>query len=244
MSNIAETPGRIHSVETFGALDGPGIRYVVFLQGCLLRCAYCHNPDTWDKCDGTSTTAGEVVEKILPYRNFIQSGGITLSGGEPLMQPEFAAAILRLCKEQGFHTAVDTCGAVPMEKCREALEMADMLLLDIKALDTEECQKLTGMGNENALRLLKWCEEIKKPVWIRHVCVPGLTLKTEKLQILADFLSAFSCVEKVELLPFHKMGAYKWEALKVPFTLANTPEPTVTEMENAQAIFRKAGLPL
>lgn len=244
MSTVTEIPGRIHSVETFGALDGPGIRYVVFLQGCLLRCAYCHNPDTWDKCDGTSTTAGEVVEKILPYRNFIRSGGVTLSGGEPLVQPDFTAAILRLCKEQGFHTAVDTCGAVPMEKCQEALELADMLLLDIKALDSEECKSLTGMGNENALRLLNWCEEVKKPIWIRHVCVPGLTFQTDKLQKLADFLSPFSCIEKVELLPFHKMGAYKWDALKIPFTLADIPEPTAAEMEKAQAIFRKAGLPI
>ena len=244
MSTVTEIPGRIHSVETFGALDGPGIRYVVFLQGCLLRCAYCHNPDTWDKCDGTSTTAGEVVEKILPYRNFIRSGGVTLSGGEPLVQPDFTAAILRLCKEQGFHTAVDTCGAVPMEKCQEALELADMLLLDIKALDSEECKSLTGMGNENALRLLNWCEEVKKPIWIRHVCVPGLTFQTDKLQKLADFLSPFSCIEKVELLPFHKMGAYKWDALKIPFTLADIPEPTAAEMEKAQAIIRKAGLPI
>jgi len=244
MSTVTEIPGCIHSVETFGALDGPGIRYVVFLQGCLLRCAYCHNPDTWDKCDGTSTTAGEVVEKILPYRNFIRSGGVTLSGGEPLVQPDFTAAILRLCKEQGFHTAVDTCGAVPMEKCQEALELADMLLLDIKALDSEECKSLTGMGNENALRLLNWCEEVKKPIWIRHVCVPGLTLQTAKLQKLADFLSPFSCIEKVELMPFHKMGTYKWDALKIPFTLADIPEPTAAEMEKAHAIFRKAGLPI
>ncbi len=244
MSSISDIAGRIHSVETFGALDGPGIRYVVFLQGCLLRCAYCHNPDTWDGCDGTSTTAGEVVEKILPFRNFIQSGGVTLSGGEPLVQPEFAAAILRLCKEQGFHTAVDTCGAVPMEKCREALELADMLLLDIKALDSEECKALTGMGNENALRLLNWCEEVQKPVWIRHVCVPGITLEPQKLEKLSDFLTGFSCIQKIELLPFHKMGAYKWEALKVPFTLADTPEPTAAQMEEARSIFLSRNLPL
>lgn len=244
MSSISEIAGRIHSVETFGALDGPGIRYVVFLQGCLLRCAYCHNPDTWEVCDGTSTTAGEVVEKILPFRNFIQSGGVTLSGGEPFLQPEFAAAILKLCKEQGFHTAVDTCGAVPMEKCREALDLADMLLLDIKALDPEECKTLTGMDNENALGLLRWCEEVQKPVWIRHVCVPGITLQGEKLEKLADFLTGFSCVQKVELLPFHKMGAYKWEALNVPFTLADTPEPTADEMEKARAIFLARNLPL
>lgn len=244
MPSISDTPGRIHSVETFGALDGPGIRYVVFLQGCLLRCAYCHNPDTWDGCDGTATTAGEVVEKILPFRNFIQSGGVTLSGGEPLVQPEFAAALLRLCKEQGFHTALDTCGAVPMEKCREALTLADMLLLDIKALDPEECESLTGMDNQNALKLLSWCEEVQKPVWIRHVCVPGITLIPEKLEKLADFLKGFSCVKKVELLPFHKMGAYKWEVLKVPFSLADTPEPTAAQMEEARSIFLARNLPL
>ncbi len=244
MSSVSDIGGRIHSVETFGALDGPGIRYIVFFQGCLLRCAYCHNPDTWDCGDGTSTTAGEVVKKIIPFRNFIRSGGVTLSGGEPLLQPEFAAAVLKLCKEQGFHTAVDTCGAVPMEKCREALELADMLLLDIKALDTEECNKLTGMGNENAISLLRWCEEVKKPVWIRHVCVPGITLDEGKLKKLASFLRDFSCIEKVELLPFHKMGAYKWEALQIPFSLADTPEPSIEEMSRARAIFEDAGLPL
>lgn len=244
MSNIAEITGRIHSVESFGALDGPGIRYVVFLQGCLLRCAYCHNPDTWDCTDGTSTTAGEVVEKILPFRNFIRSGGVTLSGGEPLMQPEFAAAILRLCKEQGFHTAVDTSGAVPMEKCREALELAYLLLLDIKAFDSEECKNLTGMGNENALRLLQWCEEVKKPVWIRHVCVPGITLDAQKLEKLANFLSQFSCIEKIELLPFHKMGVYKWETLGIPFTLSQVSEPNANEMKSAADIFTRAGCPV
>lgn len=244
MSNIAEIIGRIHSVESFGALDGPGIRYVVFLQGCLLRCAYCHNPDTWDCTDGTSTTAGEVVEKILPFRNFIRSGGVTLSGGEPLMQPEFAAAILRLCKEQGFHTAVDTSGAVPMEKCREALELADLLLLDIKAFDSEECKNLTGMGNENAFQLLQWCEKAKKPIWIRHVCVPGITLDAQKLEKLANFLSQFSCIEKIELLPFHKMGVYKWETLGIPFTLSQVPEPNANEMKKAADIFTRAGCPV
>ena len=121
---------------------------------------------------------------------------MTLSGGEPLMQPEFAAAILRLCKEQGFHTAVDTSGAVPMEKCREALELADLLLLDIKALDPEDCRELTGMDNTNALRLLQWCEEVGKPVWIRHVCVPGVTLVEEKLKKLASYLTNFTCIKK------------------------------------------------
>lgn len=244
MSNIAETTGRIHSVESFGALDGPGIRYVVFLQGCLLRCAYCHNPDTWDCGDGTSTTAGEVVEKILPFRNFIRSGGVTLSGGEPLMQPEFAAAILQLCKEQGFHTAVDTSGAVPMEKCREALELADLLLLDIKALDPEDCRKLTGMDNTNALRLLQWCEEVGKPVWIRHVCVPGVTLVEEKLKKLASYLTNFTCIKKIELLPFHKMGAYKWETMQIPFEFGKVEEPTNEQMERSRNIFITFGLPI
>ena len=233
--------GRIHSIETFGSLDGPGIRYVVFLQGCPLRCLYCHNVDTWGYETGTVKSADEVVQDILRYRSFIASGGVTISGGEPLLQHEFTKEIIQKCHENGLHTAIDTSGAIPLKICRETIDAADMLLLDIKALSPELCKKLTGQDNKNALDILNHCESTGKPVWIRHVIVPGLTLDTELLNELADFLSQFKCIKKVELLPFHKMGEYKWNELKIEYSLHDTDEPTYSEVENAKKIFSERG---
>lgn len=240
---MRDTAGYIHSYESFGAVDGPGVRFVVFMQGCPLRCRYCHNPDTWHTADGKRVTAGEVFDEISQYRNFIK-GGVTLSGGEPLMQPEFAEAILTLCRKEGFHTAVDTSGAVPLSACKGALEAADLILLDIKDIDPADCETLTGQNNRNALALLRWCEEAKKPVWIRHVLVPGLTLKEEKLHALAQMLKRFSCIEKIELNPFHKMGEYKWDAADVPYTLKDTPVPDEASVLHAKEVFRSYELPL
>jgi pyruvate formate lyase activating enzyme len=234
--------GHIHSVETFGALDGPGIRYVVFLQGCLLRCAYCHNPDTWVPNIGKEITANALVQDIVRYKNFILTGGVTLSGGEPFLQPEFCCEVLRLCKENQLHTAVDTCGAVPLSACKPAVDLADMLLLDIKAIDDELCKQITGQSNQNAIELLNYCELTKKRVWIRHVMVPGFTLERTQLEKLADFLTAYSCVERVELLPFHKMGAFKWENLGIDFTLKDTPTPTQEQIRMAKEIFESRNI--
>lgn len=234
--------GRIHSVETFGALDGPGIRYVVFLQGCLLRCAYCHNPDTWTCGTGKEITADELVADILRYKNFIADGGVTLSGGEPLLQTEFCCEVLQLCKENKLHTALDTCGAVPLSECKPAVDLADMLLLDIKAIDSELCRKMTGQDNRNAIELLDYCEKTGKRAWIRHVMVPGFTLERTQLERLADFLTGYTCVERVDLLPFHKMGAYKWENLGIDFTLKDVPEPTRKEISMAKKIFKSRNI--
>lgn len=233
--------GRIHSIETFGSLDGPGIRYVVFLQGCPLRCLYCHNVDTWVCDSGTVKSADELVSDILRYRNFIATGGVTLSGGEPLLQHEFTTQVIKKCQENGLHTAIDTSGAIPLKICKEAIDTADLILLDIKALSPDLCKKITGQDNKNALDILRYREEIGKPVWIRHVIVPGLTLDTAKLQELADFLSQFRCITKVELLPFHKMGEYKWEEMNIEYSLKSTNEPTYTEIENAKKIFSERG---
>ena len=168
--------GRVHSFESFGTLDGPGVRFVVFLQGCPLRCRYCHNPDTWELGGGMEISSAEVVGKIESCRNFIRSGGVTLSGGEPLMQPEFARDILERCARAGFHTALDTAGSVPLERSRPVIDRADLLLLDIKALNPALCRELTGRDNRNTLATLDYCEETARPVWIRHVLVPGFTL--------------------------------------------------------------------
>lgn len=234
--------GRIHSVESFGTLDGPGIRYVLFLQGCPFRCLYCHNPDTWCGA-GTETDSAAVVRDILRYRSFL-SGGVTLSGGEPLAQPAFAAAILEGCRENGLHTALDTAGGVPLSVSRPALERADLLLLDVKAAEDGMFRRITGQGMENTLATLDECEWTGKPVWIRQVAVPGLTLEKGQLRALGELLRGYTVVERVELLPFHKMGEYKWKELGYGYTLDGVQPPSDGEMQAARALLREYGLPV
>ena len=180
------TTGYLHSLESFGAVDGPGIRFVVFLSGCPLRCLYCHNPDTWEQKQTLRMTPPQVMEKIRSERSFLLRGGVTLSGGEPLMQPAFCEELLTLCRQEGFHTAIDTSGSIPLTQSRHAIDLADMLLLDIKDIDPEDCRMLTGKTNENALATLDHCEQTGKEVWIRHVLVPGYTLNPDKLRRLAE----------------------------------------------------------
>lgn len=244
MSDLRSVSGRIHSIESFGAVDGPGVRFIVFFQGCPLRCLFCHNPDSWSFTEGKETTAGAMIDQIVDYRSFIQKGGVTLSGGEPLAQPAFCQALLALCKAEGLHTAVDTSGGVPLATAKPAIDKADMLLLDIKDFNSDDCKTLTGKTNENALAILNYCEENGKPIWIRHVCVPGYTLIPEKLERLAEYLSHYACVQKVELIPFHQMGMYKWDFVDAEYQLKDTPVPTEAEMEVAREIFRKHGLKL
>ena len=234
--------GRIHSVESFGALDGPGIRYVLFLQGCPLRCLFCHNPDSWHRDRGQEIGSVDVVRDILRYRHFIRRGGVTLSGGEPLMQAEFAASILEGCQENGLHTALDTSGAVALLACRQAVDRADLLLLDIKAAEDGLFRRLTGRGMDNTMELLNYCENVGKPVWIRHVLVPGLTLAAGPLDALGRLLKPYACIQRVELLPFHKMGEYKWRQLGEDYTLGDTPEPSPEEVEQAKRRLGAYGL--
>lgn len=236
--------GSLHSVETFGTLDGPGIRYVLFLQGCALRCLYCHNPDTWKMGAGKEVDSQEVVKEILTYKNFIRKGGVTLSGGEPLLQPEFALDVIQSCREHGIHTAVDTAGSVSLLRSAPVLDAADLILLDIKSLKDSQCISLTGKSNSNTLVTLDYCEQIGKPVWLRHVLVPGWTLEMSQLKELAEFLKPYQCIEKVELLPFHKMGEYKWKALKLQYQLGDITEPTEEELIQVKKLFAEAGLPV
>lgn len=231
--------GNIHSIETCGTLDGPGIRYVVFLQGCPLRCKYCHNPDTWAFNGGKQFTPDEVVEDILKYRSFIKRGGVTFSGGEPLLQAEFVLEVLKQCKKYGIHTAIDTSGCVPLQVCAGTLDYVDLVLLDIKHIDTNVCKILTGMGNENTLSMLDYLEEKKKDVWIRHVIVPGFTEDYMELEKMADFLSRYTVISKIELLPFHKMGEYKWKSLGFDYELLLTSEPTKESILKVKNIFKK-----
>lgn len=243
MNSLEQVAGRIHSTDSFGAVDGPGIRFVVFLQGCPLRCLYCHNPDSWNFKEGTLRTAGDLMDEILDYKSFIQKGGVTLSGGEPLMQPEFTYALLTLCKQNGLHTAVDTSGAIPLTRTKSCIDAASMLLLDIKDIDSIDCQTLTGQSNEHAKQTLLYCEQTKKDVWIRHVCVPEYTLKEEKLHRLGEYLRSFQCIKRVELIPFHQMGMYKWDYLDgVTYQLKDLQAPSQSEMEQAKEIIRSYGL--
>ena len=239
MTNVT---GRIHSVESFGALDGPGIRYVLFLQGCPLRCLFCHNPDSWRPDAGQEIGSVDVVQDILRYRHFIRRGGVTLSGGEPLMQPDFCASILERCREHSLHTALDTSGAVSLLHCRKAVDAADMLLLDIKAADDALFRRITGRGMDNTLEILNRCENTMKPVWIRHVLVPGLTLEREQLHRLGRLLKPYRCIERVELLPFHKLGEYKWESLQLGYTLGDTQPPEPEQVEEARFLLQGYGL--
>lgn len=239
MENVV---GRIHSVESFGALDGPGIRYVLFLQGCPLRCLFCHNPDSWHGENGKETNSVDIVRDILRYHNFIKNGGVTLSGGEPLAQPEFAASILQGCHEHGLHTALDTSGGVSLLLCQKAVDAADLLLLDIKAAEDALFRRLTGRGMDNTLELLSYCEQVKKPVWIRHVLVPGYTADAEHAHKLGRLLKNFTCIERVELLPFHKMGEYKWKALGEPYQLSATQPPETETVQMVKDILKSYGL--
>ena len=230
-------PGRIHSCESFGTLDGPGIRFVIFLQGCPLRCRYCHNPDTWRTDGGRLISSAELMKQIESCRNFLRNGGVTLSGGEPLMQPDFALDLLRRCRKTGFHTALDTAGSLPLERTRETIDAADLLLLDIKALEPELCRELTGQDNKNELATLEYCEQTGKEVWIRHVLLPGKTLSMDRLGKLAEYLKPFRCIRRVELLPYHKLGAFKWKELGLDDPLADVPVPTPDERNAAETLF-------
>lgn len=241
-AQLRSIQGQLHSHESLGTVDGPGIRQVFFLQGCPLRCLYCHNPDSVPTTGGERWTAGDVVDEAMKYSRFLKKGGVTLSGGEPLRQLDFVVAILKLLAEQGVHTAIDTSGCYPPAKVQEALDWASLILLDIKAAEEEVALRLTGAGVANAFATLDYCEAQQKPVWIRHVIVQGYTLDEKQLEPLARRLATYRCVERVELLPFHKMGEYKWEAMGRNYALQDTPATSQEQMKAVCAIFERQGL--
>lgn len=225
--------GRIHSLETFGTVDGPGIRFVAFLQGCPMRCAFCHNPDTW-RYDGPvqyELTAEELLEETLRYYSFIKNGGVTCSGGEPLVQAGFVGRYFELCHKNGLHTALDTSGAVfgdtgsgiPSRDVAFATDESDLVMLDVKTADTGLHKWYTGMTADNNLAFLDYLQSIGKPVWIRHVLVPGITDDRKHLSELADLLGRYDVIEKVELLPYHTMGVYKYREMGIPYRLEDVP---------------------
>lgn len=233
--------GYVHSLESFGSVDGPGVRYVIFLSGCAMRCQFCHNPDTWKMQSGTQYTADELLDKAMKYRAYWGSkGGITVSGGEPLLQIDFLIELFRKAKEAGIHTTLDTSGnpftrEEPFfDKFKELMKYTDLILLDIKQIDDEQHKILTGHSNQNILDMAKYLSDIGKPVWIRHVLVPERSDKDEYLERLHDFISGLSNVEKVEVLPYHTLGTFKWKELGMEYPLEGINPPTKERVENAK----------
>lgn len=233
--------GRIHSYESCGTVDGPGIRFLVFTQGCPLRCQYCHNPDTWNLNSGKEVTSDEVFNEIRKYKSYMKfsNGGVTISGGDPLLQIDFVKDILKKCKDENIHTAIDTSGHAPLDKIKGIIDYTDLFLLDIKAFDRDIFKEITGVYNDNTLKLAKYLSEINKPVWIRYVLVPGLSDNLEDINNLAKFISSLSNVERFEILPFHKMGEYKWEELDYEYKLKNTSSPSEKLLKKVKSIFEK-----
>lgn len=231
--------GKIHSFESFGAVDGPGIRFVVFFQGCALRCKYCHNRDTWAMNAGMEYTSLELISKISRYKNYftVSGGGVTLSGGEPLLQQDFLLELLPQLKKLGIHTAIDTSGNFPItEKIAKIIDLADLFLLDIKCINDDICKDLVGISNKLELEFAKYLSSINKPVWIRQVLVPGITDHEEDLLTLKDFLSTLQNIEKVEILAYHDLGRFKWENLGCNYELEDIPNATTEDVSRAKKI--------
>lgn len=240
--------GYIHSLETFGTVDGPGVRFVVFFQGCPMRCQYCHNPDTWKLEDGQEMSAEEIIRKYERNKSFYRTGGITATGGEPMMQMDFLLELFTLAKAKGIHTCIDTSGVMFSEnreseafgKIQKLMEVTDLVMLDIKHME-EGCHKeLTGHSNAHILAFAKYLDEIGKPMWIRHVVVPGITFVEKELMALGEFLKNVSNVEKLEVLPYHSLGKVKYENLGLEYALKDVLQLTKAEAKEAEGIIRKA----
>ena len=233
--------GHIHSTERFGAADGPGVRFIVFMQGCHMRCRYCHNPDTWKMDGGDEVTADEILKRALRFKPYWgKDGGITISGGEPLLQIDFVIELFKKAKELGINTCIDTAGnpftkEEPFfSKFEELMKYTDLLLLDLKEINPTRHKDLTGFDNSNIIEMAKYLSEINKPVWIRHVLVPEHSDFDEDLDALGDFIDTLSNVDRVEILPYHTLGKFKWENLGIPYTLESISPPSAERIENAK----------
>lgn len=239
----SETMLRVHSVESFGSVDGPGIRFVIFLKGCAMRCQYCHNPDTWDRAGGNLRSVDDVLSQALRYRSYWgEKGGITVSGGEALLQIQPLTELFHKAKDLGINTCLDT-SAQPFSRkdgrflAFEALmKYTDLVLLDIKHIDNDAHKRLTGWENENILDCARYLSDIHKPVWIRHVLVPGINDDDESLHRLRSFIDTLSNVERVEVLPYHDLGVYKWEQLGISYKLTDVKPPTEESVLHARKI--------
>lgn len=231
--------GHIHSIESFGTVDGPGVRLVVFLQGCPMRCQYCHNPDTWKMAGGTEMTVDEILRQYESSRNFYRGGGITATGGEPMMQLEFVTELFEAARKKDIHTCLDTSGVtfrrddkVLLSKIERLLKSTSLVMLDIKHIDNEKHKPLTGHSNNNILDFARYLDELEVPVWVRHVVVPGLTDQEEDLYRLGRFIGELTNVKALDVLPYHDMGKVKYESLGMEYPLKDVPP---TSKENAVA---------
>lgn len=238
--------GYIHSQETFGTVDGPGIRYVLFMQGCPFRCLYCHNPDTWQTNTGTAISVDEVIKNFNKNKAFYSNGGITVSGGEPLMQIDFVTELFRKAKSEGIHTCIDTSGATfnlenseELKKFDRLLENTDLVMLDIKQIRPDKHKILTGKSNEKVLAFAKYLDTKNVPVWIRHVIVPGYTDNEEDLFELGRFIGKLHNVKALDVIPYHTMGIHKYNQLGIPYRLENVPPATKEMVSEAKRVILK-----
>lgn len=237
------TKGYIHSIESCGTVDGPGLRYVIFLQGCPMRCLYCHNPDTWEPNIGEQQSVEEVLEGFYSNLPFYRHGGVTVTGGEPMMQMDFLIELFTKLKKDHIHTCIDTSGimfqpsnAVFMEKLEKLLQVTDLIMLDIKHINGEEHKKLTAHSNERILAFARYLDEQNIPIWVRHVIVPGITFYQEYLEQLGTFLGTLNNVKALDILPYHSMGKAKYDNLHMDYPLKDTPEPSKEDAEAAKRV--------
>lgn len=242
--------GYIHSIESFGTIDGPGIRFVVFFQGCPMRCKYCHNPDTWEINKGKSVSADELIMQFVKNKEFYSNGGITVTGGEPLLQIDFVLEFFELAKKQGIHTCIDTSGITfnpdnseQLPKFDRLMELTDLVMLDIKHIDNAEHKNLTGHSNTRILEFARYLNDKKIPVWIRHVLVPGVTDNKEYLSELGRFIGTLSNVKALDVLPYHTLGVNKYKKLGITYPLESVPQADNDSAKAARSIilesFRK-----
>lgn len=237
---------RYHSYETCGTVDGPGIRFILFLQGCLMRCQYCHNRDTWDVRKGETITLEALMKEVLTYRHYMKAsgGGVTASGGEAILQAEFVRDWFRACKKEGIHTCLDTNGFVRHHSAiiDEMLDETDLVLLDLKQLNNQIHKRLIGVSNHHTLAFAEHLQKRNIPTWIRYVVVPNYTDADEDIHLLGEFVATLKNVEKIDLLPYHKLGVHKWEVLGETYPLSHVNPPTKESLEHIKNILESYGL--
>lgn len=230
---------KVHSTDSFGTVDGPGIRFLIFLQGCSLKCKYCHNRDTWDTQGGQYQSLDSIFNKIIKYKEYIMpnGGGVTVSGGEPLLQPKFLIELFTKLKKENIHTCIDTSGMIPLtDEIKQVLSLTDLVLLDIKHIDPDKCKELVGFSNKLELEFAKYLSENGISMWIRQVIIPGVTNEVEDLLKLKEFLDSLKTVKKIELLPYHTLGKHKWKELGLKYDLENVPDATTDDINDAKKI--------
>lgn len=232
--------GRIHSFESLGAVDGPGIRFIIFMQGCHLKCKYCQNRDTWDLKGGIEYETDDVLDKILRYKNYITpNGGVTISGGEPLLQVDFLIELFEKLKKENIHTCIDTSGSVALtDKVKKLIDLTDLFLLDIKCINDDICKDLTGVSNKKELEFAKYLSDNNKKMWIRQVLIPQITDNENDLKELANYLKSLNGVEKFELLKYHDLGRFKWENLNLEYPLARYRTANEEDVKRAKEIMQ------